>query len=86
MSVEDVLKIISVVLFPSIGAVVWLLGQVYGLRTDLKEISQILRAEREANAQNLARLEESVAALNRTVHELTMDLARHGLSELKRSK
>ncbi len=86
MSVEDVLKIVSVVLFPSIGAVVWLLGQVYGLRTDLKEISQILRAEREANAQNLARLEESVAALNRTVHELTMDLARHGLSELKRSK
>lgn len=86
MSVEDVLKIVSVVLFPSIGAVVWLLGQVYGLRTDLKEISQILRAEREANAQNLSRLEESVAALNRTVHELTMDLARHGLSELKRSK
>ncbi len=86
MSVEDVLKIVSVVLFPSIGAVVWLLGQVYGLRTDLKEISQILRAERESNAQNLARLEESVAALNRTVHELTMDLARHGLSELKRSK
>jgi hypothetical protein len=86
VSVEDVLKIVSVVLFPSIGAVVWLLGQVYGLRTDLKEISQILRAEREANAQNLARLEESVAALNRTVHELTMDLARHGLSELKRSK
>jgi len=86
VSVEDVLKIVSVVLFPSIGAVVWLLGQVYGLRTDLKEISQILRAEREANAQNLSRLEESVAALNRTVHELTMDLARHGLSELKRSK
>jgi hypothetical protein len=84
VSVEDVLKIVSVILIPSVGAVVWLLGQVYGLRSDLKEISQILKAEREMNAANLARLEESVAALNKTVHELTMDLARHGLSELKK--
>ncbi len=84
MSVEDVLKIVSVILIPSVGAVVWLLGQVYGLRSDLKEISQILKAEREMNAANLSRLEESVAALNKTVHELTMDLARHGLSELKK--
>lgn len=86
MSVEDVLKIVSVVLVPSIGAVVWLLGQVYGLRSDLREISGILKSEREANSQNLARLEESVAALNKTVHELTMDLARHGLNELKRKQ
>jgi hypothetical protein len=84
LSVEDVLKIVSVILIPSVGAVVWLLGQVYGLRSDLKEISQILKAEREMNAANLSRLEESVAALNKTVHELTMDLARHGLSELKK--
>lgn len=84
MSVEDVLKIVSVILIPSVGAVVWLLGQVYGLRSDLKEISGILKSEREMNAANLARLEQSMTALNKTVHELTMDLARHGLSELKK--
>lgn len=84
MSVEDVLKVVSVILIPSVGAVVWLLGQVYGLRSDLKEISGILKSEREMNAANLARLEQSMTALNKTVHELTMDLARHGLSELKK--
>lgn len=84
MSVEDVLKIVSVILIPSVGAVVWLLGQVYGLRSDLKEISGILKSEREMNAANLARLEQSMTALNKTVHELTMDLAKHGLSELKK--
>ena len=38
-----------VVVVPTVTAVVWLLSQVYGLRSDLREIQAILRAERKAN-------------------------------------
>ena len=86
MSVEDVLKIVSVVLIPSIGAVVWLLSQVYGLRADLREIQQILRSEREQNATRMTNIETRVARLAEALHDLTMDLARHGLDELRKKQ
>lgn len=86
MSVEDVLKIVSVVLVPSIGAVVWLLSQVYGLRSDLREIQQILKSEREQTQTRMAALESSVEKLAEALHDLTMDLARHGLNELRKKQ
>ena len=86
MTVEDVLKVVSVVLIPSIGAVVWLLSQVYGLRADLREIQQILRSEREQNATRMTNIETSVARLAEALHDLTMDLARHGLDELRKKQ
>lgn len=86
MSVEDVLKVVSVVLIPSIGAVVWLLSQVYGLRADLREIQQILKSEREQTKTRMAALESSVEKLAEALHDLTMDLARHGLNELRKKQ
>lgn len=86
MTVEDVLKVVSVVLIPSIGAVVWLLSQVYGLRSDLREIQQILKSEREQNASRMTNIEASVARLTEALHDLTMDLARHGLNELRKKQ
>jgi len=86
VTVEDVLKVVSVVLIPSIGAVVWLLSQVYGLRSDLREIQQILKSEREQNASRMTNIEASVARLTEALHDLTMDLARHGLNELRKKQ
>lgn len=86
MSVEDVLKVVSVVLVPSIGAVVWLLSQVYGLRADLREIQQILKSEREQTQTRMASLESTVSKLAEALHDLTMDLARHGLNELRKKQ
>lgn len=84
MTVEDVLKIVSVILIPSIGAVVWLLSQVYGLRSDLREIYQILKSEREATQTRMSAIEVSVSRLTEAMQDLTMDLARHGLNELRK--
>ena len=75
-----------VVVVPTVTAVVWLLSQVYGLRSDLREIQAILRAERKANDERMARIETTVEALARSVHELTLDLAKHGLRELKEAR
>ncbi len=86
MTVEDVLKVVSVVLIPSIGAVVWLLSQVYGLRSDLREIQQILKSEREQTQTRMAAIETSVGRLTEALHDLTMDLARHGLNELRKKQ
>jgi hypothetical protein len=86
MTVEDILKVVSVVLIPSIGAVVWLLSQVYGLRADLREIQQILKSEREQTKTRMAALESSVEKLAEALHDLTMDLARHGLNELRKKQ
>ena len=86
MTVEDILKVVSVVLIPSIGAVVWLLSQVYGLRADLREIQQILKSEREQTQSRMAALESSVEKLAEALHDLTMDLARHGLNELRKKQ
>ena len=86
MSVEDVLKVVSVVLIPSIGAVVWLLSQVYGLRSDLREIQQILKSEREQTSNRMMALEVTVEKLAEALHDLTMDLARHGLNELRKKQ
>lgn len=86
MSVEDVLKVVSVVLVPSIGAVVWLLSQVYGLRADLREIQQILKSEREQTQTRMKSLEVTVEKLAEALHDLTMDLARHGLNELRKKQ
>lgn len=82
MSIEDVLKIVSVVLIPSIGAVVWLLSQVYGLRGDLKA----LQSETKAQKDQIHELERSVERLARSVTELTIILARSGLESESRSK
>jgi hypothetical protein len=86
MIVEDVLKVASVVLIPSIGAVVWLLSQVYGLRSDLREIQQILKSEREQTSNRMKALEVTVEKLAEALHDLTMDLARHGLNELRKKQ
>ena len=86
MTVEDILKVVSVVLIPSIGAVVWLLSQVYGLRADLREIQQILKSEREQTKTRMAALESSVEKLAEALHDLTMDLARNGLNELRKKQ
>lgn len=75
-----------VVVVPTVTAVVWLLSQVYGLRSDLREIQAILRAERKANDERMARIETTVESLARSVHELTLDLAKHGLRELKEAR
>lgn len=77
MSIEDVLKIVSVVLIPSIGAVVWLLSQVYGLRGDLKG----LQSELDAQGEKLDELEKSVDKLAKSVTDLTILLARNGLDQ-----
>jgi hypothetical protein len=81
MAVEDVFKVVSVVLIPSIGAVVWLLREVYGLRGDLRELQVTIRKEREAEAARLAQLERSVERLATSVSELTILIARAGLEE-----
>jgi hypothetical protein len=75
VSIEDVLKIVSVVLIPSIGAVVWLLSQVYGLRGDLKG----LQSELDAQGHQLQELERSVDKLAKSVTDLTILLARSGI-------
>jgi Na+/phosphate symporter len=84
VNVEDVLKIVSVVLIPSIGAVVWLLSQVYGLRSDLRQIQTLLETEKTQNADRIRRVEENVEKIANALHDLTIDLARHGLQELKK--
>lgn len=81
MQIEDVLKIVSVVLIPSIGAVVWLLREVYGLRGDLKELQMEIKKERESNTQRLAHLERSIERLATSVTELTLIMARAGIEE-----
>lgn len=86
MSVEDVLKIVSIVLIPSIGAVVWLLSQVYGLRSDLRQIQTLLESEKVQNADRIRRVEENVERIADALHDLTIDLARHGLQELKKKE
>ena len=75
MSIEDVLKVVSVVLIPSIGAVVWLLREVYGLRGDLRE----LQSEARTQAARMSQLERSVERLANSVTELTLILARSGI-------
>ena len=82
MSVEDVLKIVTVILVPSIGAVVWLLSQMYGLRGDLRE----LQAEARQNLDKIAQLEATVHRLAQSVNELTIILARNGLDSDERKK
>ena len=79
MSIEDVLKIVSVVLIPSILAVVWLLREVYGLRGDLRE----LQSEARTQAARMSQLERSVERLANSVHELTLLLARSGIDAEK---
>jgi len=79
MSIEDVLKIVSVVLIPSIGAVVWLLREVYGLRGDLRE----LQSEARTQAARIGQLERSIERLANSVTELTMILARSGIEAEK---
>jgi len=75
VSIEDVLKVVSVVLIPSIGAVVWLLREVYGLRGDLRE----LQSEARTQAARMSQLERSVERLANSVTELTLILARSGI-------
>jgi len=72
-----------VVVIPTVTAVVWLLSQVYGLRSDLREIQTILRTDRKANDERMARIEATVESLAASVQELTLDLARHGLRDLQ---
>ena len=86
MTIEDVLKVVSVVLIPSVGAVVWLLREVYGLRTDLKELQVEIRKEREASTARLATLERSIEHLSSSVSELTLILARAGIDDVGRSR
>jgi Na+/phosphate symporter len=86
VNVEDVLKIVSVVLIPSIGAVVWLLSQVYGLRSDLRQIQTLLESEKVQNADRIRRVESNVERIAEALHDLTIDLARHGLQELKKKE
>ena len=86
MTIEDVLKIIGIVLFPSIGAVVWLLGQMYGLRTDLRHIQTLLEADRTQSADRIRRLEATVEKIADALSHLTIDLAKHGLQELKKKE
>ena len=81
MQIEDVLKIVSVVLIPSIGAVVWLLREVYGLRGDLKELQMEIKKERESNTARLAQLERSIERLATSVTELTLIMARAGIED-----
>ena len=81
MQIEDVLKIVSVVLIPSIGAVVWLLREVYGLRGDLKELQMEIKKERESNTARLAQLERSIERLASSVTELTLIMARAGIED-----
>ena len=81
MAVEDVFKVVSVVLIPSIGAVVWLLREVYGLRGDLRELQVTIRKEREAEAARLAQLERSLERLATSVSDLTILMARAGLED-----
>ena len=79
MSIEDVLKVISVVLIPSILAVVWLLREVYGLRGDLRE----LQSEARTQAARMSQLERSVERLANSVTELTLIIARSGIEAEK---
>lgn len=81
MQLEDVLKLVSVVLIPSIGAVVWILGIVYGLRGDLKR----LEGDTAAQARQLQELQASVNRLTQAVNDLTLVLARNGIDRDSRS-
>lgn len=81
MQLEDVLKLVSVVLIPSIGAVVWILGIVYGLRGDLKR----LEGDTAAQARQLHELQASVNRLTQAVNDLTLVLARNGIDRDSRS-
>ena len=80
------LKIVSVVLIPSIGAVVWLLGQVYGLRSDLKALQQDIKRETDSSSFRLGQLEKTIEHLSRGVIELTLMLARAGIDDIGQTR
>lgn len=80
------LKIVSVVLIPSIGAVVWLLGQVYGLRSDLKALQQDIKRETDSSSFRLVQLEKTIEHLSRGVIELTLMLARAGIDDIGQTR
>lgn len=77
ITVEELLKILGVLIIPTIAAVVWTTTVLFSMKADIKSLETMVKTLKESESGRIERLERSVHEIRNLVTALLLQNARH---------
>jgi len=76
ITVEELLKILGVLVIPIIGAVVWTTTVMFSMKADIKSLETMVKAMKDNDTSRIERLEKNVHEIRNLVTALLLNFAR----------
>lgn len=79
LTVEELLKILGVLVIPVIGAVVWTTTVMFSMKADIKALETMVKALKDNESQRIDRLEKNLNEIRSLVTALLVNFAKQNV-------
>lgn len=86
ITVEELLKISSVLIIPIVGAVVWITTIMYSMKADIRSLEIMVKAQKDNESGRIDRLEKNVNEIRNLITALLVNFAKVNIHVDERDK
>lgn len=79
LTVEELLKILGVLVIPIIGAVVWTTTIMFSMKADIKALETMVKALKDTDNARIDRLEKNVHEIRNLITALLISFAKNNI-------
>lgn len=79
LTVEELLKILGVLVIPIIGAVVWTTTVMFSMKADIKALETMVKALKDNESSRIDRLEKNLNEIRNLVTALLINFAKQNV-------
>jgi len=79
LTVEELLKILGVLVIPLIGAVVWTTTIMFSMKADIKSLETMVKALKDSDNARIDRLEKNVHEIRNLITALLISFAKQNI-------
>jgi hypothetical protein len=79
LTVEELLKILGVLVIPLIGAVVWTTTIMFSMKADIKSLETMVKALKDSDNARIDRLEKNVGEIRNLITALLISFAKNNI-------
>jgi len=79
LTVEQLLKVLGVLVIPLIGAVVWTTTIMFSMKADIKSLEVLLKEKKDMDSNRIDRLEKNVNEIRSLITTVLINFARQNI-------
>lgn len=79
LTVEELLKVLGVLVIPLIGAVVWTTTIMFSMKADIKSLEVLLKEKKDMDSNRIDRLERNVNEIRSLITSVLISFAKQNI-------